>query len=89
MENLGIQMGCWNWKLIGVKRITRACMTSNVAIGEKSSGSTDPPCGSLMPKRGLRCATRRPALRTYSSQIVIGEIKDGLGEQFAVSHPST
>jgi hypothetical protein len=23
-------------KLIGVKRITQACMTSNVAIGEKS-----------------------------------------------------
>ena len=31
----GPRWGRWNWKLIGVKRITRACMTSNVAIGEK------------------------------------------------------
>ena len=29
------------------------------------------------------------ALRTYSSQRVIGKIKDRLAEQFAAPHPST
>jgi len=67
-------------KLIGVKRITQACMTSNVAIGEKSRS-----CRS----GGVVGAHDAQALRTYSSQRVIGKIKDRLAEQFAAPHPST
>ncbi len=73
----GLQTGCWNWKLIGVKRITRAA-SPTMLQSVKQVGAAMDVC-----YRSARRRAFNKYKRPLASQNVIGEIRDGLAAQLA------